>query len=129
MKYTKIKKLLLICLVPIILFGCTSTKVLVKFSAGNNELVLTKTEIKSVQIEEDASNKKYVRMLLTESGQQKISEFTGNNINQKLSISSKNKVLMENIPIRDKITMNDITFSFKNSAEAEDFAKKMEKEL
>jgi len=82
--------LILVALV-ILLIACTAQKELIRFESGNNHLILTATDITSISIASDAAGKQFVNVMLSDRGQQLVSEFTGKNINNTMSIISQKK--------------------------------------
>ena len=120
-KFRVLFGLMIVLVTAIGIFGCASQKELVRFTTEGDFLVLTKSHITGVTLENDAAGKLFANMQFSKDGQKKISEFTGNNLNSKLSIISNSKVLIKDIKIRDKITSKSMMFSFGSDKEAKEF--------
>ena len=112
-----------------ILCSCVAHKELMRFESADNVLVFTNKHISAVSLESDAVGKKYALITFSTDGQKLVSEFTGNNINNSMSIFSNNEVLMENIVIRDKLNSKSIPFSFGSDKKANKFVNMVQGEL
>jgi len=112
-----------------ILCSCVAHKELMRFESSDNVLVFTNKHISAVSLESDAVGKKYALITFSADGQKLVSEFTGNNINNSMSIFSNNEVLMENIVIRDKLNSKSIPFSFGSDEKANKFVNMVQGEL
>jgi len=108
------------------LFSCASDKELIRFESGGNYLTFTNKDVSGVSLDNDAGGKIYANLTLSDRGQQLLTEFTSNHINRSLTVTSNGKILMKDLPIRDKITMKSILFSFKSDQEAKDFVSMIE---
>ena len=122
-------KLNLLFALVLSLTACVSDQELIRFESGGNYLSFTNREISAVSLENDAAGKIYANLVLTDQGQELLSVFTNKNINKTMTIIANDKVLLKEIPIRDKITMKSIPFSFESDQETKDFVAKIKSAL
>ncbi|PCH60533.1 MAG: hypothetical protein COC05_04190 [Gammaproteobacteria bacterium] len=118
---------LILVLFAIFLLSCVNQKELIRFESGNSYVILTARDITSAYIESDAAGKKLAKVVLSDSGQRLVSEFTDKNLNNTMSVIIQKKVVIKDLIIRDKITLKTIFISFESSEEIQEFVLDLKK--